>query len=133
MLPVFLDYLFLIAPSSCVLCTQCCQCFWIIYSWLLLRPVSCVSNVASVSGLSILDCSFVLCLVYPLLPVFLDYLLLIVPSVSSNVPYCNILRNNPKCESWLHSSLYVNLVMFQPEPMVMKGKTNKTLYCRNSS
>jgi hypothetical protein len=154
---VFLDYLFLIAPSYCVLCTQCCQCFWIIYSWLLLRPVSCVpnvaccqcfliiyswlllrpvscvSNVASVSGLSILDCSFVLCLVYPLLPVFLDYLLLIVSSVSSNVPYCNILRNNPKCESWLHSSLYVNLVMFQPEPMVMKGKTNKTLYCRNSS
>jgi hypothetical protein len=37
MLPVFLDYLFLIAPSSCVLCTQCCQCFWIIYYWLFLR------------------------------------------------------------------------------------------------
>ena len=80
MLPVFLDYLFLIAPSSCVLCTQCCQCFWIIFSWLLLRPVSCVPNVASVSGLSILDCSFVLCLVYPMLPVFLDYLFLIAPS-----------------------------------------------------
>ena len=47
--------------SSCVLCAQCCQCLWIVYSWLplvlvCLRPVSCVPNVASVSGLSILDC-----------------------------------------------------------------------------
>jgi hypothetical protein len=80
MLPVFLDYLFLIAPSSCVLCIQCCQWFWIIYSWLLLRPVSCVPNVASVSGLFIFDCSFVPCLVYPMLLVFLDYLFLIAPS-----------------------------------------------------
>jgi hypothetical protein len=23
--------------SSCVLCTQCCQCLWIVYSWLHLR------------------------------------------------------------------------------------------------
>ena len=51
--------------SSCVLCVQCCQCLWIVYVELLLRfsvtficPVSCVSNVASVSGLSMLNCSF---------------------------------------------------------------------------
>jgi hypothetical protein len=80
LLTVFLDYLFLIAPSSSVLCTHCWQCFWIIYSWLLLRPVSCVPTVDSVSGLSVLDCPFVLCLVYPLLPVSLDYLFLIAPS-----------------------------------------------------
>ena len=41
MLPVSLDCLFLIAPwvfsnvyLSCVLCTLCCQCLWIVYSWL---------------------------------------------------------------------------------------------------
>ena len=76
MLPVSLDCPFLIAPSvfsnvylSCVLCIQCCQCLWIIFvlclvcpmlpvSLYCLRPVFCVSNVASVSGLSILDCPF---------------------------------------------------------------------------
>jgi hypothetical protein len=65
--------------SSCVLCTQCCQCLWIVFvlfvfllclvypmlsvsldcfCFVCLRPVSCVPNVASVSGLSILDCHF---------------------------------------------------------------------------
>ena len=72
MLPVSLDCPFLIIPSVfsnvylfCVLYTQCCQCLWIVHSWLPLRfsltficPVSCVPNVASVSGLSILDCPF---------------------------------------------------------------------------
>ena len=74
--------------SSCVLCVQCCQCLWIVHSWLplvlfvfvlclvcpmlpvsldcpfliapcfvYLCPVSFVSNAASVSELSILDCS----------------------------------------------------------------------------
>jgi hypothetical protein len=44
--------------SSCVLCTQCCQCLWIV---------------------------FVLCLVYPMLPVSLDYLrpVSFVPNVAS--------------------------------------------------
>jgi hypothetical protein len=36
--------------SSCVLCAKCYQGLWIVC----LRPVSCVPNVASVSGLSIL-------------------------------------------------------------------------------
>jgi hypothetical protein len=81
----------LLYPLSCVLCTQCWQCLWIVHSWLslwfslpfvlclvylmlpvslgcpflivslvfsTLCPVTCVPNVASVSGLSILDCSF---------------------------------------------------------------------------
>jgi hypothetical protein len=49
--------------SSCVLCTQCCQCLWFVFvlcpvypmlsvSLVCLRPVSCVPNVVSVSGLS---------------------------------------------------------------------------------
>ena len=58
-LPVSLDYSFLIAPS-------CCQFLWIIHFWLPLR-------VASFSGLSIFDCPFVL-------PVSLDYPFLIAPS-----------------------------------------------------
>ena len=66
-----------------VLCVQCCQCLWIVHCWLPLQyslrlvwpllPVSldcplliapsvfsssCVVNVASVSGLSIVDCPF---------------------------------------------------------------------------
>ena len=69
---LFLDCLFLITPSvfsnvylSCVLCDQCCVCFWIVYSWLPHRfsltficPVSCVTDVVYVSGLSILDYPF---------------------------------------------------------------------------
>jgi hypothetical protein len=106
MLPVSLDCLFLIAPwvfsnvyLSCVLCTLCYQCLWIVYSWLPLGfsltficPVSCVPYVASVFGLSILDCPlgflkrlFVLCLVYPMLPVSLDCLFLIAPLDFSQV------------------------------------------------
>ena len=71
MLPVFLDCL----TSSCVLCAQCCQCFWIVW----LRPVSCVPNVASVSGLF----DFVLCLVCTMSPVFLDCPVSCVPNVAS--------------------------------------------------
>ena len=106
MLPVSQDCLLLITPSvfsnvylPCVLCTQCCQCLRIVYYWLHLRfslificPVYCVPNVASVSWLSIIDYTFgflyrlfVLCLVYPMLPVSQDCLLLITPSVFSNV------------------------------------------------
>jgi hypothetical protein len=93
MLPVSLHRLFLIAPcfvclrpvscvpnvasvsrssmldcslfclsSSCVLCTQCCQCLYIVYTWLPLVLFV-----------------FVLCLVYPMLPVSLDRLYLIAP------------------------------------------------------
>ena len=78
MLPVSLDCPFLITPSSCVpyvasfsglsvfdypfvLCTLCYQFLWIFRFWLPLR------------------------LVYPMLPVSLDYLFLITPS--SCVPY----------------------------------------------
>ena len=78
LLPVSLDCLFLITPSSCVpyvtrvsglsvsdypfvLCTLCCQFLWIVRFWLPLR------------------------LVYPMLPVSLDCSFLITPS--SCVPY----------------------------------------------
>jgi hypothetical protein len=83
----------------CVLCTQCWQCLWIVHSWLSPRfsltficPVSGVLNVASVSGLSILNCPldflqclFVLCLVYSMLTVPLDCPFLIAHSVFSNI------------------------------------------------
>jgi hypothetical protein len=60
--------------SSCVLCAQCCQYLWIAHSWFVcLRPVFCVPNVASISGLSILDLFvFILCFVCSMLPVSLD-------------------------------------------------------------
>ena len=60
MLSMFLDCM----SSSCVLYTQCGRCFWIVC----LRPVSCIPNVVDVSGLYV----FVLCLVYPMLSMFLD-------------------------------------------------------------
>jgi hypothetical protein len=75
--------------SSCVLCTKCCQFLWIVHSWfplsfVCLRPVSCEPNVASFSGLSILDCPsvlsvFILCFVYPMLPVSLNWPFVIAP------------------------------------------------------
>jgi hypothetical protein len=131
MLPVSLDFPFLITPSSCVpyvasfsglsvsdypfvLCTLCCQFLWIVRFWLPLRlvypmlpvsldcpflitPSSCVTYVASFSGLSVSDYPFVLLtlcyqflwivrlwlplrLVYPLLPVSLDCPFLFTPS-----------------------------------------------------
>ena len=66
MLPVSLACLFFVAPSvfsnvylSCVLCVQCYQFLWLVHSSLPLQfsltficPVSCVSNVASFTGLS---------------------------------------------------------------------------------
>ena len=106
MLPVSLECTFLIATSvfsnvylSCVLCTLCCQFLWIVHFLLPLRcsltfiyPVSCVPYIASFSRLYIIDCPFgvlqrlfILCLVYPMLPVSLDCPLLIAPSVFSNV------------------------------------------------
>jgi hypothetical protein len=55
-LPVSLD-----SPSSFFLCVQCCQFLWLVLSSLPLQfsltficPVSCVSNVARFTGLSIL-------------------------------------------------------------------------------
>ena len=54
------------------------------YSLTCICPVSCAPYVASFSGLSIFDCPFgilqhlfVLCLVYPMLPVSLDYTFLL--------------------------------------------------------
>ena len=71
-LPVSLNCSFLITPSvfsnvylSCVLCTQCCQFLWNVHSWLPLLyslaficSVSYVPNVASFSGMFILDYPF---------------------------------------------------------------------------
>ena len=163
MLPVFLECSFLIAPSvfsdvylfcllsSCVLCTQCCQFFWSVHSWLPLlfsltficfvcfRPVSCVPNVASFSGMFILDCpfcflwrlfvlfAFVLCLVYPMLPVFLECSFLIAPSVFSDVYLFCLLSSCVLCtqccqffwnvHSWLpllFSLTFICFVCFRP-------------------
>jgi hypothetical protein len=93
LLPLSLDCPLLISSSvfsdaylSCVLCTQCYHCLWIVHSWLILGfsltlicPVSCVPRATIVSGLSIPGWSlgfpwrlFVLCLVYPVLPLSLD-------------------------------------------------------------
>jgi hypothetical protein len=106
MLSVSLDCIFLIAPLvfsdvylSCVLCTLCCQFLWIVYFWLpiwyslmFICPVSCVTYVVRFSGLYIFDCLFgilwrlfVLCIVYPMLPVSLGCIFLIAPLVFSNV------------------------------------------------
>ena len=63
---------FFVAPSvfsnvylSCFLCVQCCQIHWLVYSSFphqfsltCICPGSCVFNVASFSGLSILRCPF---------------------------------------------------------------------------
>jgi hypothetical protein len=77
--------------SSSVFYTQCCQFLWIVHSRLSLRysltficPLSCIPNVTSFSRLSILHCPsvlfvFVLCLVYPMLPVSLDCPFFIAP------------------------------------------------------
>jgi hypothetical protein len=62
MLPVSLACL----SSSCVMCSECYQCLWLVC----LRPVSCVPIVTSVSRLFV----FVLCFVPPMLPVSLDCL-----------------------------------------------------------
>jgi hypothetical protein len=43
---------------SCILCTQCCQCIWVVHSWLSLW----------------FSITFVLWLVYPMLPVFLGFI-----------------------------------------------------------
>ena len=124
MLPVSLDCPFLISPlfslsSSCVLCTKCCQFLWIVHSSLplsvvCLHPVSYVPNVASFSGLSILHCPsvlfvFVLCLVYPMLPVSLDCPFFIAPQfcLSSSCVLCT------KCCQFLwivHSWLPLNVL-----------------------
>ena len=86
MLPVYLDCSFLIKLSV----------FSNVYWFVCFRPVSCVPNVASVSGCSFLITPsvfsnvfclfvFVLCRVYPMLSVSLDCSFLITPSVFSNV------------------------------------------------
>jgi hypothetical protein len=49
-LPVSLGCPFLVTP--CVACAQCCQCLWVVHSWL--PPVWRVTNGASFSGVSIL-------------------------------------------------------------------------------
>jgi hypothetical protein len=99
-LPLSLDYHFLIGPSvftQCsVCCAQYCLCLWIIISWLGLRfshnVLFVVPSVASVSGWSFLDWSFgfhtMFCLLCPVLPVSLDYQLLIGPSVFTQCSVC---------------------------------------------
>ena len=109
-LPVYLDCLFVLAlsifsfSSSRVFCSRCCQCIWIVYLCLpflfslFLRHVSFVAGVASVSGLSICACPFyflfffVTCLLWPVLPVYLDCLFVLALSVfsfSSSRVFCS--------------------------------------------
>ena len=95
---------FFCLSSSCVLCTQMLpvslDCpFLIAPGFVCLPPVSCVPNVASFSGLSILDCplfclssSCVLCT--QMLPASLDCLFLISPSVFSNVYLSHFLSDD---------------------------------------
>ena len=102
MLPVSLDCPFLIPlPFSimfiCLFVFVLCRVYPMLpVSLDCLRPVTCVPNVASISGLSssCILCAqccqyvwivFVLCLVCPMLPVSLDCPFLIPPSVFSNV------------------------------------------------
>jgi hypothetical protein len=95
--------LFHFLSSSCVLCTQCCQCLWIVFILCLVYPmlpvsldclhsVSCVPNVASVSGLSsstvlCTQCCQCLWIVHSWLPLqfslALNYILLILTCPSS--------------------------------------------------
>jgi hypothetical protein len=105
--PGFLWRLFTTYCLSCVLYAQCCQCLWIVHSWLLLRvslmfiysleivqfrvcPVSLdctflITLPLRFSPTFIYYLEFVLCLVYPVLPVSLDCPYLIASSVFSNV------------------------------------------------
>ena len=128
MLPVSLDCPFLIAPQFClfssyVLCTKCCRFLWIVHyslplSFVCLHPVSCVPNVASFSGLSILHCPsvfflFILCLVYPMLSVSLDcpFLIALQFCLSSSCVLCT------KCCQFLwivHSSLPLSFLCLHP-------------------
>jgi hypothetical protein len=149
-LPLSLDCLFLFSPSvfsdvylSCVLCTQSYYCLWIVYSCLVLRfsltlicPVSCIPSVIIVSGLSIPDWSFgflwrlfVLCLVYPVLPLSLDCLFLFSPSVFSNAYLsCVLYTQCYHClwivHSWLVLRFSLTLicpVSCVPSPTIVSG------------
>jgi hypothetical protein len=99
-LPLSLDYHFLIGPSvftQCSVCfAQCCLCLLVISYWLALRfshnVLSVVPSVACVSWLSVIDWPFgyhtMLCLFCPVLPVSLGYQLLIGPSVFTKCSVC---------------------------------------------
>jgi hypothetical protein len=103
----FLQRLFTTYSLSCVLYAQCCQCLWIVHSWLLLRVslmfIYCLEIVQFRVCPVSLDCTFlitlplrfsltfihylecVLCLVYPVLPVSLECPFLIAASVFYDV------------------------------------------------
>jgi hypothetical protein len=139
MLTVPLDCPFLIAHSvfsnvyfSYVLCTQCWQYLWIIHSWSPPRfsltstwPVSCVINVDSAYGLSIhncpfgfLECLFVLCLAYSMLPVSLHCPFLIAPSVFSNVYLSSVLCTQCReCLCIIHYWLFPRFSLTFISPM----------------
>jgi hypothetical protein len=59
-----LDCQFLIAPSVFSNVYSCCQCLWIVNSWLPFQFSLTFIHVSSVSGLSILDCPSVFSNVY---------------------------------------------------------------------
>jgi hypothetical protein len=72
MLPMSLDCPFCILSLSYDLCAQCCQCLWIAPSVFCVCPMTCVPNVANVSGLPLLYSVFALWLVCPMLSMSLD-------------------------------------------------------------
>ena len=107
LLPVSLNCLFLITPSSCVpyvasfsglsvldypfvLCTQCCQFLWIVRFWLLLR------------------------LVYPMLPVSLDCQFLIYPSscVTYVTSFSGLSVSDYPFVLWTLSCQFLSIVSF---------------------
>ena len=91
----YLLWFFLCMSLSCVLCSSCCQFLWIIhcvFCFVCLRPVSRVPRVASFSGLSIVFFVlyvYVLCLVFLVLPVSLDYPLCFLFCMSSSCVSCS--------------------------------------------
>jgi hypothetical protein len=88
----YLRYLCLFAYSGvfCFVCRRLVSCVpnvtsFSVFCFVCRRLVSCVPNVTSFSGLFVV----VLCLVYPMLPVSLDYLRLVYPMLS--VSLCCVL------------------------------------------
>jgi hypothetical protein len=101
-----MTFIYYLQSVLCLVC-QCCQCLWIVHSWLFLRVslmfIYCLEIVQFRVCLVSLDCTFlitlplrfsptfiyylefVLCLVYPVLPVSLDCPFWIAASVFYDV------------------------------------------------
>ena len=124
---VSLDCPFLIVHSvfssvylSCVLRTQCCQCLWVVHSWL---PARCSLIL------------IVLCFVYSILTVSLDCPFLIVNSVFFNVYLSCVLRTHCwQCLWIVHSwwSPLFSLMFIYPVSCVLNADSAYGLSIRFS-